>query len=83
MATDNTEVDSFRDFLSRRQNGNNFGSLDEAVGEFRRYQQELADARNKVQVGIEQSNRGECLPLDIDEVVSDVRDRLASDGITD
>ncbi len=83
MATDNTEVDSFQDFLSRRQNGSNFGSLDEAVGEFRRYQQELADARNKVQVGIEQSNRGESRPLDIDEVVSDVRDRLASDGITD
>ncbi len=83
MATDNTEVDSFQDFLSRRQNGRDFGSLAEAVGEFRRYQQELADARNKVQVGIEQSNRGESRPLDIDEVVSDVRDRLASDGITD
>ena len=83
MATDNTEVDSFQDFLSRHQNGGTFASLDEAVGEFRRYQQELADARNKVQVGIEQSKRGECRPLDIDEVVSDVRDRLASDGITD
>ena len=83
MATDNTEVGSFQDFLSKRQDGSNFESLDEAVRDFRRYQRELADARNKVQVGIEQSKRGECRPLDIDEVVSDVRDRLASDGITD
>ena len=83
MATDNTEVGSFQDFLSKRQDGSNFESLDEAVRDFRRYQRELADARNKVQVGIEQSNRGECGPVDIDEVVSDGRDRLASDGITD
>ena len=59
MATDNTEVGSFQDFLSKRQDGSNFESLDEAVRDFRRYQRELADARNKVQVGIEQSNRGE------------------------
>ena len=82
MATENTEVDLFRDFLSI-QNNSEFSSLDEAVREFRRYQHELADARCKVQDGIEQADRGECEPLDIDQVVSDVRDRLASQGITD
>ncbi len=83
MPTDSTEIGLFQDFMSKHENGSSFATLDEAIGAFRRYQHELADARTKVQVGIEQADRGECEPLDIDAAVSDVRERLASEGITD
>ena len=82
MATDNSELESFQDFLSRKQNGRSFTGLDEAVREFRSYQQELKKARNEVK-GIDQAERGECQPLDIDEVVSEFPTRLNSQGITD
>jgi hypothetical protein len=56
-------------------------SLEDALTEFRAYQRELAEARGKVQEAKAASRRGESAELDIDQVVREVTDELAAEGI--
>ncbi len=76
-----TELDEFQEFLGR--NGQRYGSLEEALQQFRGYQRELADLREKLRVSEAQSARGESRLFDADETKRSVRERLAEHGITD
>jgi antitoxin ParD1/3/4 len=40
----------------------------------------LLDLRKEIQLGLEQSERGETAPWDVEEVKAEVRKRLGSDG---
>lgn len=82
MAIQSTsEVGLFQEFLVHRVTGGPLtGSLDEAVEEFRRYQQELTELQTKLRVGLEQCDRGEVKPVDADLIKERLRERLASES---
>jgi hypothetical protein len=77
-----TERDAFNAFIDSR-----FGQtcgisrLEDALTEFRAYQRELAEAKAKVKEAKASSLRGESIELDIDELIQDVTDELAAEGI--
>lgn len=83
MSTDlRTEQDAFNAFIDGRLGRVRSGlSLEGALTEFRAYQRELADARAKVQEAKEPSRRGESAELDVDQLVQEVTDELAAEGI--
>jgi hypothetical protein len=83
MATDiSSELSQFQEFIVHvSKSGSTPASLDEAVVEFREYQRQLADLKEKVRIGLEQCQRGEAIPFDIEETKRRVRERLAKDGI--
>lgn len=77
-----SEVGLFQEFLDSRVQGENpLGSLDEAVLEFREYQRQLADLKEKIRVGLEQCERGEVGPFDAEETKRRLGERLAKEGI--
>ncbi len=77
-----SEVGLFQEFLdSRADRETPLGSLDEAVLEFREYQRQLADLKEKLRVGLEQSERGEVGPFDAEETKRRLREQLAKEGI--
>ena len=78
MATDvSAELDQFRDFLDKRQEGQaSFSSLDEAVDEFRRHQRELASLKAKLQVAEEQLAQRQVGPFDVQATMRRVNERL-------
>ena len=83
MATNlHTDLDAFNQFVRDRLGGHDL-SLEESLDRFRQYQQELADLREKLRVAEEQSAQGQSGPLDIEKTISEVRDRLTREGITD
>ena len=71
-----TELSAFHQFVQHRLDGSRL-SLEESLQQFRQYQRELADLHHKLQVAEEQSARGKSRPLDIDETIRRVRERLA------
>ncbi|MBC8350903.1 MAG: hypothetical protein H8E66_02890 [Planctomycetes bacterium] len=75
------EILAFYDFLGRRiqQIGDSL-SPEQSVQEFRLYQEELNRFIEETQLAIEQSKRGESLPLDVDALMQRVKDRLAKSG---
>lgn len=76
-----SEVGLFQEFLiSRSARGPLSESLEDAVQEFRRYQQELAHLKNELQVGLEQCQRGESKPFDAESTKERLRERLASES---
>ena len=79
-----TERDAFNAFIDGRL-GQDRGvlNLEDALNEFRAYQRELADARAKVKEAKASSSRGESAELDIDQLVQEVTDELAAEGIRD
>jgi len=83
MSTDfSSEVGLFQEFLvSRSEGGSPPSSLDEAVNEFREYQRQLADLKEKIRAGLDQCERGEVGPFVADETMRRVRERLAKEGI--
>ena len=77
-----SERDAFNAFLDSRMGKIRSGfSLEDAIVEFRAYQQELADAQAKVQEAKASTARGESQELDIDELVQEVTEELIADGI--
>jgi hypothetical protein len=79
MTTETTaELDQFRDFLNKRQDGGaSFNSLDEAVDDFRRYQRELAALKCKLQSAEEQADQGQVGPFDAQTTMRHVQEKLA------
>jgi hypothetical protein len=76
-----SELQLFHDFLGQQlAAGGAAASVEGAVDEFRRYQQELAEIRAKLLVAEEQSNRGESAPFDAEASKLALRERLASHG---
>jgi len=79
-----TERDAFNAFIdSRLGQASNSLRLEDALTEFRAYQKELAGARAKVQEAKASSQRGESEELDIDQLVQEVTNELAAEGIRD
>ncbi len=77
-----SERDAFKAFLDSRMSKIRSGfSLEDAVVEFRAYQQELADVQAKVQEAKTSSARGESQELDIDQLVHEITEELIADGI--
>lgn len=73
--------DAFNAFLEMRLNKVNTGlSLENALAEFRAYQQELRDVQAKVQEAKFSSERGESQELDIAELIYEVTEQLAAKG---
>lgn len=84
MPATKAELDKFHRFVSKRlHNGVAAMSLEESLAEFRAYQQEAASFRAELQASIEEGERGEAQPLDVDQFVAEMRERLAQKGITD
>ena len=76
-----SEVDLFQEFLvSRSASGPVPNSLEDAVQEFRQYQQELAHLKKELHVGLEQCQRGESKPFDAESTKQRLRERLASES---
>jgi hypothetical protein len=71
--------DAFNAFLDQRfiaAHGD--ATLEDAVAAFRAYQRDLEQVRKKLQPSIEQADRGEGRPLDLDAVMQRVRDRISA-----
>jgi hypothetical protein len=74
--------DAFNAFIEKRLNKVSAGlSLEDALAEFRAYQQELRDVQAKVQEAKASSERGESQELEIAELINEVTEKLAAKGI--
>ncbi len=88
MATDMppspSDAQLLHDYLGRQlhEAGDRL-SLDEALAGFQEYYRQLSDLRGKVGQAEESLARGEGRPLDVDAVISRVRNRLAKQGVSD
>ncbi len=79
-----SEVGLFQKFLvSRTQGASLPGTLDEAVLEFREYQQQFTNLQQKLRVAEQQSARGEVAPFDAEATKQRLRDRLAKKNRSD
>lgn len=79
-----TERDEFNAFLDARIGQvTRVSSLEDALREFREYQRELAAAREKVREARAARDRGEVAELDIDQLIGEVTEELAAEGIRD
>lgn len=78
MSTDfATERDAFNAFVDKRLSRSlGLTTLEVALAEFRAYQRDLHRLRQKLQPSIEQADRGEGRPLDLDAVIDRVRQRV-------
>ena len=84
MSAGSSELQLFHDFLGQQlAAGGASASVEGAVVEFRRYQQELADLRAKLLVAEQQSLRGESAPFEAEASKQALRQRLASQGRTE
>ena len=84
MSVTQRELDRFHQFVSQHlQNGATNLSLEEILGQFRAYQDDVARLHRELQQSIEEGRRGEARPLDVDELMAEVREELAEEGITD
>jgi len=78
IAGSSSELQLFHDFLGQQlATGGAEVSVEGAVDEFRKYQQELAEIRTKLLVAEEQSNRGESAPFDAEASKLALHQRLA------
>ena len=77
------DFEVFTRYVREQLNGNGKLSLEESVHEFREYQRELAEVREKLREAEESSARGESGPFDREGTKRAVRERLAEHGITD
>jgi hypothetical protein len=57
--------------------------LDELLSRFLQYRRELHDLRTKSQAAEESSARGESKELDVEMLIAEVTQELASEGVTD
>jgi hypothetical protein len=79
IAGNSSELQLFHEYLGQQlATGGAPISVEGAVVEFRKYQQELAELREKLLVAEQQSERGESAPFDAEATKLALRDRLAS-----
>ncbi len=82
MSTDFAfERDAFNAFLDQGfvvSEGD--ATLEEAIAAFRAYQSDLERLKKKLEPSLEQANRGEARPLDLDAVLQRVRQRMDQRG---
>lgn len=65
--------DAFNAFIEKRLNKVTAGlSLEDALAEFRAYQQELRDVQAKVQEAKASSERGESAEIDIEMLIAEI-----------
>ncbi len=84
MASDlSSDLDEFKAFVSERLILTDELTLEESLEQFRKYQRELVSAREKLRQAEDQSARGESGPLDAEALKSEVRGRLAAEGVSD
>lgn len=57
--------------------------LDELLSGFLEYRRELHDLRTKLRAAEESSARGESKELDVETLIAEVTQELASEGVTD
>lgn len=77
-----SDRDAFNAFLERRLSKiSSSVSLEDALVEFRAYQQELAAAQIKIQEAKESSRRGELQELNVEELIQEITDEMAAEGI--
>lgn len=77
-----TEVELLHTYLGRRlhDEGSDL-SLEDALSGFENYYRQLREVRSKVRAAADSLDRGEGSPLDVEGLVSQVRARLAAQGI--
>ena len=81
IAGSSSELQLFHEYLGQQlATGGSANSVEGAVVEFRKYQQELAELREKLLVAEQQSERGESVPFDAEASKQALRDRLSSLG---
>jgi hypothetical protein len=79
IAGSSSELQLFHEFIGQRlATGAAGSSVETAVGEFRKYQQELTELRTKLQIAEGQSARGESAPYNAEETKQALRNRLTS-----
>jgi len=86
MATDvpQAEILTFYNYLRQRvEDGDASVTPEQSVREFRLYQEELRRFIDQTQEAVEQSERGESKPLDVDALMQRVRARLTANGDSD
>lgn len=84
MPATKEELERFHRFVTKRlHNGVASMSLEESLAEFRAYEQEAARFRAELQASIDEAQRGETGPLDVERLKAEVREELARDGITE
>jgi hypothetical protein len=72
------ELESFHRFVGERlSSGHPPMTPEESVEAFRSYQRELEELRARLEIGIEQADRGEAKPLDAEALKRRIRDQVA------
>lgn len=84
MSTDvSTELESFQYFLALQlKHGRKDLTPEETVERFRAYQRDLEQLKHEIEPAIEQCDRGEAEPLDIERVIQDGMRRWNDRGDT-
>lgn len=72
---------TFTEFMEHRYRNGTDPTLENGIQAFREYQRQLADLRAKVQDAQEQVARGEYRPIDIEEIIKEIDQRLTAKGI--
>lgn len=77
----NLERDAFNAFLDAGHPGHsNPGTLEAALIAFRAYQRDLDRLKAKLQPSIDQADRGEAKPLNLDALLDRVKRRIEQQG---
>jgi hypothetical protein len=77
-----TELEEFHRFIGRHlQNGRTTLTVDQSVGEFRAYMEELEHCREAIRPALEASLRGESEPLNMQVIIDRVTERLRKEGV--
>ena len=86
MSTNLPQADlgAFRRFLDVRcDHAEDELTPEQCVSEFRAYQEEVRQFLKQTQSSVEQAERGEARPLDVEALIERVRKRWAKQGITE
>jgi hypothetical protein len=79
-----SDLELLHDFVGASlQNGGRLKTVDEVLGEYRKYLAEVKRLRDEIRPALERSLRGECKPIVWDALKERVTRELAAEGITD
>lgn len=79
-----TEVDKFHHFVTKRMgNGVANMTLEESLAEFRAYQEEVESLHAVLRESAAEARRGECGPLDLDQLKADYRADISQQEVAD
>lgn len=77
------DIKAFYQFLGERISGETTGlTPEQSVEDFRVYQNDVERLRKQLEPSIEQANRGESKPLDVEATIERVTQRLRDRGET-